>query len=115
MAQAESRYAPEFQVRINDLPVPSALRASIMSVTCQSGIEGADRVELSLVNENLRWLDHPLLAVENKLSLSMGYAPDPLEQVFVGNIVGQSATFPSSGAPTRTCCGKPSTPRTSTG
>jgi hypothetical protein len=98
----ESRYAPEFQVRINRQPVPSALRASIMSVTCQSGIEGADRVELSLVNEHLRWLDHPLLTVDNELSLSLGYAPDPLEQVFVGNIVGQSATFPSGGAPTLT-------------
>jgi hypothetical protein len=102
MAQAEARYAPEFQVRINGRAVPSALRASIMSVTCQSGIEGADRVELSLVNENLRWLDHPLIAVERELSLSIGYAPDPLEQIFVGNIVGQSATFPSSGAPTLT-------------
>lgn len=102
MAQANARFAPEFQVQINDLPVPSALRASIISVTCQSGIEGADRVELSLVNENLRWLDHPLLAVDRELSLSVGYAPDPLEQVFVGNIVGQSATFPSSGAPALT-------------
>lgn len=102
MAKAEARYAPEFQVQINGQAVPSALRASIMSVTCQSGIEGADRVELSLVNENLRWLDHSLLAVDRELSLSMGYAPDPLEQVFVGNIVGQSATFPSSGTPTLT-------------
>ena len=102
MAQAEARYAPEFQVRINGQPIPSALRASIMSVTCQSGIQGADRVEIALVNENLRWLDHPLLAVDRELSLSIGYAPDPLEQIFVGNVVGQSATFPSSGAPTLT-------------
>lgn len=102
MAQADAHFAPEFQVRINDQPIPSALRASIMSVTCQSGIEGADRIELSLINNNLRWLDHPLLAVESKLSLSIGYAPHPLEQIFVGNIVGQSATFPSGGAPTLT-------------
>src|SRR6266513_1305675 len=99
MAETRSWYAPEFQVRINGRPVPASLRASIMSVTCQSGIEGADRVELSVVNENLRWLDDPLLAVDNPLSLSLGYAPDPLEQVFVGDIVGQSASFPSSGSP----------------
>ena len=99
MSAASTWYAPEFQVRIGGQPVPAALRASVMSVTCQSGIEGADRVELSLVNENLRWLDHPLLAVDNELSLTLGYAPDPLQQVFVGNIVGQSATFPSSGFP----------------
>jgi phage protein D len=102
MATAAPYYAPEFQLRINGQAVPAPLRASIMSVTCQNGIEGADRVELSIVNENLRWLDHPLLAVDNELSLSLGYAPDPLEQVFVGDIVGQSATFPSSGSPALT-------------
>ena len=102
MATAAPYYAPEFQLRINGQAVPVALRASIMSVTCQSGTEGTDRVDLSIVNEYLRWLDHPLLAVDNELSLSLGYAPDPLEPVFVGNIVGQSASFPSSGTPSLT-------------
>ncbi|MEO8338189.1 MAG: hypothetical protein ABI604_00560 [Nitrospirota bacterium] len=102
MSNAALRYAPEFQVRINGQEAPAALRASIMSVTCQTGLEGADRVELFIVNENLRWLDHPLLAVDKELALSLGYAPDPLAQVFVGDIVGHTATFPSSGSPTLT-------------
>ncbi|HSH81604.1 MAG TPA: hypothetical protein VLA19_24000 [Herpetosiphonaceae bacterium] len=96
---ANLRYAPEFRVTLNGAPIPAALRASISSVSYQNGLEGADRVELALVNENLRWLDHPLLALDNRLSLELGYAPDPLEQVFVGEIVGQSATFPGGGAP----------------
>ena len=65
-------------------------------------MEGADRVEISLVNENLRWLDHPLLEMDTPLSLSLGYAPDPLTEVFAGEIVGQSVSFPSGGAPTIT-------------
>jgi phage protein D len=102
MANANPWFVPDFRVAIDGQPVPAALRASIMSVHCQSGIEGADRVEIALVNENLRWLDHPLFAVDNELSLSLGYAPDPLQQVFVGTIAGQSATFPSTGFPVLT-------------
>jgi uncharacterized protein len=59
-------------------------------------------VELTLVNEQLRWLDNPLFRLDNALTLSLGYAPDPLERVFVGEIVGQNATFPGGGMPTLT-------------
>lgn len=99
MNLAQLRYAPEFRVAINGDPIPAALRASISSVNYQTALEGADRVELSLVNENLRWLDHPLLALDNELTLSIGYVPDPLAQVFVGRIVSATASFPSSGTP----------------
>lgn len=75
------------------------MRASISSISYQTGLDGADRVELTLVNENLRWLDDALLALDNELTVSLGYAPDPLKQVFVGEIIGQSATFPSGGSP----------------
>jgi len=96
------RYAPEFDVSIDGAPIPAALRSSITALSHQSGLEGADRVELSLANENLRWLDEPLLALDKSLELSMGYAPDPLTQVFSGMITGQSATFPSGSAPALT-------------
>lgn len=96
------RYVPEFDLTINGEPIPAALRASISGVNYQTGLEGADRVELSLVNENLRWLDHRLLAMDNRLTLSIGYAPDSLERVFVGEIVSQEASFPSGGSPTLT-------------
>jgi phage protein D len=96
------RFAPDFRVTINGTPPPAELRASITSVSFQSGLEGADRVEIALINENLRWLDHPLLRLDNRLTLEIGYAPDRLEQVFVGNIVSQSANFPNSGFPVLT-------------
>jgi len=54
MTNANPWFVPDFRVAIDGQPVPVALRASIMSVHCQSGIEGADRVEIALVNENLR-------------------------------------------------------------
>ena len=91
--------APEFAVRIDGDAIPAALRASIVSVSYTDGIEGADRVELSIANPSLRWLDHPLLQVDNGVTLSIGYAPGPLEEVFVGEITGIEPTFPGSGMP----------------
>ncbi len=93
-------YAPEFNIRIGGENLPAALRASVMSVSYTDGIEGADRVEVTFANPDLRWLDHPLLAAGNGFSLAIGYAPDPLEEVFVGEITGVEPSFPSSGMPT---------------
>ncbi|MCW3066976.1 MAG: putative rane protein [Solirubrobacterales bacterium] len=96
------RYAPELSLRLGGGPAPAELRASLSSVRLESSFGAADRVELALVNERLRWLDHPLLALDGELALALGYAPDPLEQLFVGEIVGQAAAFPSGGVPTLT-------------
>jgi phage protein D len=96
------RFAPDFRIDVDGAPVPAELRASISGVTWTSGIEGAARVEMSIVNENLRWLDHPLLAVDRALELSIGYAPGRLARVFKGQIVTQEATFPASGGPSLT-------------
>jgi uncharacterized protein len=97
-----ARYAPSFTVKVNGEPLPTAMRASVTSVRHQDGLEGADRVELTLANPGLVWLDHPLLGIDGGFELQMGYAPDPLETVFVGEITGVNATFPSSGMPTLT-------------
>lgn len=94
------QYVPQFRVTIDGAPLPQAMRGSITSVNLQTGLEGADRVELSLSNDNLRWLDYPLFKLDKKLALHLGYAPDPLEQMFVGEIVSHNAAFPGSGAPT---------------
>lgn len=93
-------YAPEFRLRLNGQPPPAAMRAAISSVTYEDGMKGADRVEVTFANPSLRWLDHPLLSTDTPFSLSIGYAPDPLEEVFVGEITGVEPTFPSGGMPT---------------
>lgn len=94
------RYAPEFRIKIDDEPLPVALWAAVSSVTYQDGLEGADRVEVTFANPNLRWLDHPVLQVDNGFKLSIGYAPGPFEEVFVGEITGVEPSFPNGGMPT---------------
>jgi uncharacterized protein len=93
------KLAPEFSISIDGNAIPAALRASIVSISHTDGMEGADRVEVSIANTSLQWLDHPLLQVNNEFRLSMGYAPGPLEEVFVGEITGIEPSFPSSGIP----------------
>lgn len=95
-------YAPEMRLTAGDELLPAAMRASVSSVNLKSGLEGVDRLEVRLVNDNLRWLDHPLLAMGRELRLELGFAPNALEQMFVGDIVGLSPTFPADGIPTLT-------------
>lgn len=96
------RYVPEFRLSIDGEPVPSTLRAAITGVTQASGMEGADRVEIAMANEGLRWLDHGLLKIDRPLKLELGYADEQLTQVFVGEIVALEASFPGGSAPTFT-------------
>jgi hypothetical protein len=93
-------YAPEFKLSIEKAPVPAALRGSVTRLSVQTGLGISDRVELALANDNLRWLDHPLLALDNELAVEVGYAPDPLTQLFVGEVVGHDCVFPQGGLPT---------------
>lgn len=92
------RYVPDYRLTLAGEPAPAELRASISGVTHESGLEGADRVEISIVNENLRWLDHDLIRLGKDLKLEIGYADGEIVQVFVGEVVAQSASF-SQGAP----------------
>jgi hypothetical protein len=96
------RYAPDFRITIGGDPIPAALRSRIIRVTYEDGLKGADRVEISIANDGLQWLDHPLLQVDNSLTLAIGYAPDPLEEVFFGEVTGVDASFPANGVPTVT-------------
>jgi hypothetical protein len=94
------RYAPSYKIRLDGTPLPPEISSAISSVSWTTGMQGADRVELSLANISLRLLDNPLLATGSEFRLSVGYAPDPLEEVFVGEITGIESSFPSSGVPT---------------
>jgi len=94
------QFGPMFTAQINGANLPAALRGAITSVTWTDGIEGSDSVEMTFANQNLQWLDNPLLAVNNGFTLSMGYAPGPLEKVFVGEITGVEPSFPNGGMPT---------------
>lgn len=99
---ALARYAPMFTVTVDGEPLPTGMRACVTSLRLQNALEGADRVELTLTDDRLGWMDHPLLAVDARFELSLGYAPGPLETVFTGEITGVDASFSSGGAPTIT-------------
>lgn len=99
---AAVRYSPDFRLLVDGTPVPASLRSSVTGLSLQSSLDGVDRLELSLANEGLRWLDHALLTLDREVTLTAGYTPDPLTQMFVGEIVGHTASFPSGGTPTMT-------------
>jgi phage protein D len=94
------RYAPDFRLHFDGRPAPATLRASVTSINATCGFGDADRMEVSLANEGLRWLDHELFRIDTAVELWLGYAPEQPERVFAGEMVGSDATFPSSGMPT---------------
>lgn len=94
------QYAPQFKVEIDGDSLPAALRGSIVSLSYQNGMEGSDSVDLTVANQDLRWLDNPLLSVDKRFRLSVGYAPDPLQEIFVGEITAVEPSFPNGGMPT---------------
>ena len=102
MVLPHARYAPDYRIEIGGDLIPPAMRASVMRISYQDGLEGADRVEVTLANEGLQWLDHPLLEADRSFNLAIGYLPGPLDKVFFGEITGVSASFPSGGMPTVT-------------
>ena len=124
-----SKYAPDFRITINDEEMPAGVRAAVTNVRYQDGHQAADRVEIGIANPNLRWLQRHIRGlgfrpfptgvkigpvrvadaapdgtfdIDNKLSLAMGYAPDPLEEMFLGEVTGVQVSFPNGGMPTMT-------------
>jgi phage protein D len=126
------RYVPDFRLQINGQDLPRALRNSITSVRYQDGHQAADRVEIGIANTDLRWLQahirglgfqpfptgikvgpspiqsgpvasgEGLFDIDNQVTLALGYAPGPLEEVFKGEVTGVQCTFPSGGMPSMT-------------
>ncbi len=97
-----TRFAPEFSIALDGRPISAELRASILSVRCQTGYDGLDEVEITLANEKLRWLDDPDFRLGTSVTVKFGYAPHPLTQTFDGEVVARGASFPSSTMPTFT-------------
>ena len=53
---ATAQFVPDYAVSINNTTVPTALSSSISSITFESGMNAASRVELQLANPGLEWL-----------------------------------------------------------
>jgi hypothetical protein len=95
-------YAPEFRLLFDGRPAPATLRGSVTSVSATCGFGDADRLELGLANEALRWLDNELFRLDTPVELWLGYAPEQPQRVFAGEVVGSDANFPSGGMPSMT-------------
>jgi hypothetical protein len=121
------RYAPEFAIRIGGRELPQPVRASVTGLRFECGTDAASRVELSLANVNLRWLQkhirglgfqgfpagvrigglpnpampeaEGLFDIDNTFTLALGYTPGPLDEVFAGEITGVEASFPADEMP----------------
>lgn len=93
-------YSPDFRLLLDRRPAPAALRGSVTGLSATCGFGDADRLEVDLANEGLRWLDSDLFRLDTPIELWLGYAPDEPERVFAGEVVGSDARFPSAGMPT---------------
>ncbi len=123
------QYAPVYRLTINGSELPAAVRQCVMSVRYEDGKEGADQVQITLANPNLQFLQGHirglsafalptgvsinnfargdvvpggLFDLDNPVTLSLGYAPDVPEEMFLGEITGVGTTFPNGGMPTMT-------------
>jgi uncharacterized protein len=126
---AYPQYVPQFNISINGQPMPAVVRSSITSVKFEDGRDAADRVEISIANSDLRFLRSHIRGlgfspfptaitmgpvpvadmapagtfdIDNTVALSIGYAPDPPTDVFLGEITGVEVSFPNGGMPMMT-------------
>jgi uncharacterized protein len=120
------QYAPEYKIQINGQNLPAQVSTAVTSVRFEEGRGAANRVEVGVANPNLRLLKNHIRGlgfqpfpssislgpvgalqalpagtfdIDNKLTLAVGYAPDPLQDMFTGEITGVTASFPNGGMP----------------
>ena len=98
-----AQYAPDFTVRVDGEPLPTAMRASITSVRYQDGLEGADRVELTLANAGPA-VARPSAAAARQRVRAASSATRPTRSSGSSSARSPASTpsFPSGGMPTLT-------------
>ena len=126
---AYPQYVPQFNININGQPMPSVVRSSVTGVKFEDGRDAANRVEISIANSDMRFLRSHIRGlgfspfptaitmgpipvsqmvpagsfdIDNTVALSIGYAPNPPTDVFLGEITGVEVSFPNGGMPMMT-------------
>jgi len=124
-----TQFVPAYALSINGAQIPMSLNSSIAGVTFESGMDEASRVEIQIANPGLEWLQSHinglgflpfqagalpgpvptpsfqaagLFDMTNSVGLSLGYADQPLTDVFEGEITGIEANMQTGGMPTLT-------------
>jgi phage protein D len=123
------QYAPIYRLAINGRELPASVASNVTSIRYEDGLDGADQVQITLANPDLRFLQQHirglsvlapptgigintvaradivpggLFDMDNQVSLALGYAPGLPEEMFLGEITGIAATFPNGSIPTLT-------------
>jgi uncharacterized protein len=102
MNAVAAHYIPDYELELDGLPLPAELRAGMMSLSLDSGLEGADRLELQFADRGLGLLGRPPLELDASMRLSMGYRPAALRPLFAGTLTGLEPAFPAAGPTTLT-------------
>jgi phage protein D len=113
MAVLAPVYVPDFELAIDGRPLPAELRTRVTAIRFEEGLEGASRAEIQLANQALALLDAPLLDLDRRLELFLGYRPAGMERMFAGEVTGVEPSFPASGMPTVTISALDATKRLS--
>jgi phage protein D len=124
-AEAGGFYVPQFQISVQGSPLPGGVLHDVVEITYRDKLEEIDSCEITVnnwdatnncfkyigaeqlndkgmptdgsnPNSKLWTLFDPSL---QPVTLHLGYAPGPLEQMLIGAFVSYEPTFPSSGAP----------------
>jgi len=121
-----AQFVPDFDVAINGIEIPTSLKSCISAVSFESGMDAANRVQITIANPALQWLQNHinglgfvpfpstlvpppvptpappagLFDMNNTLTLSMGYADQPLTSMFDGEITGIEASMQPGAMPT---------------
>jgi phage protein D len=104
-------YAPQFEVQINNNRLAANISKAIMEVTIDEKMdEGASfrftvNDDFDMAKQQFRWLDHPLFAVGNTVSIKIGYGSD-LEEMVIGRITSIEPSFFSGEVPTIAIAGQ---------
>src|SRR5215469_6158354 len=126
---AYPQYVPQFNINISGQPMPAVVRSSVTGVKFEDGRDAANRVEISIANSDIRFLRTHIRGlgfspfptvitmgpipvaqmapagsfdIDNTVALSIGYAPNPPTDVFLGEITGVEVSFPNGGMPMMT-------------
>lgn len=98
-------YIPRFEIEIQNRKLKAEMSKAILDVTVREKIGEGASFELTVHDEfdmkaqQFKWLDHPLFAVGNKISVKIGYG-NRLDTMIIGKITGLEPSFFAGDMPT---------------
>ena len=98
-------YAPRFEVEIENKKLAANISKAIMDVTIEEQMDAGASFhftvndEFDMAKQQFKWLDHPLFAEGNTVSIKIGYGSD-MQDMVIGRITSLEPSFFSGELPT---------------